>query len=187
MRRAGYTLIELVLSVALGSVVLVGLSNLMVPLTRAQVAASRGQTAQLSLVSAQSAVERALRQATWLRSPAEAGIPGDRLEGCENARMENNTATPMDETRPMRWFAFCSQDGLVFDHAGEGCPPVYSCGRDPLGSFGGGTVFSTATARFTRASVNTTVVEVELGFESSGSVSKVETAAAYAGAAGSNQ
>ena len=184
----GYTLIELVLSLALGSIVLIGLSNLMVPLTRAQILASRGQTAQLALVSAQSATERALRQATWLRSPSIPGLAADRLEGCENAQVEPGAnPTPVDSSRPMRWFAFCAQDGVVYDHAGEGCPPRYLCGLKPLGSFGGGSLTAGATIQFTRASAYSTVVEVDLAFTSGEASSRAKSAVAFAAAAGSNQ
>lgn len=186
--RAGYTLIELMLSLALGAIVLAGLSSLMVPLTRTQILAARGQTTQLSLVSAQTAVERSLRQATWLRAPSAPGLASETLEGCENAApAEGLKFAPIDETRPMRWFAYCSQDGILYDHGGDGCPPAYLCGTEPLGSFGGGTIASTATARFTRESPFTTDVDVELAFASGDAASSVRTGAQFAAAAGTNQ
>lgn len=186
--RAGYTLVELMLSLALGSIVLIGLSNLMVPLTRAQILAARGQTTQLSLVSAQTAVERALRQATWLRAPSAPGLASEKLEGCENAApADGSKFAPIDASRPMRWFAFCSQDGVLYDHGGEGCPPLYACGADSLGAFGGGATASTATARFTRESAFTTDVDIDLAFASGDASSKVRSAAAFSAAAGSNQ
>ena len=83
--RGGFTLIEVILAMALGSMVIIGLSNLLVPLTQAQLFAARGQTAQLNAVSAQSATERALRQATYVKIPSAPGLPSDRLEGCQNA------------------------------------------------------------------------------------------------------
>lgn len=186
--RAGFTLVELVLSLALGAVVLVGLSKLMVPLTRAQILAARGQTTQLSLVSAQKAVERAVRQATWLGAPSAPGLPSERLEGCENAApVDAARFAPIDPSRPMRWFGFCYQDGVLYDHGGDGCPPQYLCGVAPLGAFGGGTVYSTATARFTRESAYTTDVDIELTFVSGDASSQVRSAAAFSAAAGSNQ
>lgn len=186
--RGGFTLIELILSMALGAMVLVALTKLMVPLTRAQILAARGQTTQLYAVSAQSAVERAIRQATWVKEPSAPGIPTERLEGCENAAVESGKEpVPLDASRPMRWFAFCSQDGKLYDHGGEGCPPHYVCGVSPLGSFGGGTISSTGTATFTRESPFTTVVDADLWFASGDAESKVRTGAAFAGAAGVNQ
>lgn len=184
----GYTLIELVLSMALGAIVLIGLSKLMVPLTRAQILAARGQTTQLSAVAAESATERAVRQATWVRVPDAPGIPSERLEGCENARVEvGSDPVPIDPSRPMRWFAFCSQGGVLYDHGGAGCPPHYACGVEPLGSFGGGTISSTGTATFTRSSAFTTMVDIDLWFASGDATTKVRTAAAFSAAAGVNQ
>jgi prepilin-type N-terminal cleavage/methylation domain-containing protein len=186
--RAGYTLVEVLLSMAMAAVILAGLENLLLPLTKAQVLAMRGQTAQLSLISAQSAVERALRQATYVRVPNAPGLPADHLEGCENALVQpGQDPAPIDVRKPMRWFAFCTQDGLMYDHAGDGCPPAYACGISPLGSFGGGSLTPGATAQFTRSSAFTTVVDVSLAFASGEASSSAQSAFSFNGAAGTNQ
>ncbi|MFI5344810.1 MAG: type II secretion system protein J [Elusimicrobiota bacterium] len=186
--RGGYTLIEVILSMALGSIVLIGLSNLMVPLTQAQVYAARGQTAQMYAVAAQSATERALRQASWVRVPSAPGLPSNLLEGCQNAAVAaDQTATPLDPAQPMRWFAFCSQDGVIYAHAGDGCPARYVCGLAPLGSFGGGSLTAGATAQFTRSSPYDSVVEIDLAFDSAGVASHVQSAVSFSAAAGTNQ
>jgi len=185
---AGYTLVEVMISMAMAAVILVGLENLLLPLTKAQVLAARGQTTQLSLVSAQSAVERALRQATYVRVPSAPGLASDRLEGCENAIVQTGQdPAPIDPTRPMRWFAFCTQDGLMYDHAGDGCPPAYVCGIAPLGAFGGGSLTSGATAQFTRPSAFSTVVDVSLAFASGDASASAQSAVSFNGAAGTNQ
>ncbi|MDE2509757.1 MAG: prepilin-type N-terminal cleavage/methylation domain-containing protein [Elusimicrobia bacterium] len=186
--RGGFTLVELIMAMALGSLVIIGLSNLMVPLTRAQVYATRGLTAQMNAVAAQTAAERALREATWIGTPAAPGLPSDRLEGCANAVVDPGTdPVAMDPTRPMRWFAFCSQDGVVYEHAGDGCPPRYSCGTAPQGTFGGGSLTSGATAQFTRSSAFDSVVDIDLAFDSAGVSSHVLSAVAFSAAAGTNQ
>lgn len=184
----GHTLMEVIISMALGSIVLVGLSNLMLPLVKSQIAAMRGQTAQLALVSAQSAVERSLRQASYVRAPSAPGLPSDKLEGCENAFVEaGKDPAAIDPARPMRWFAYCTQDNMMYAHAGDGCPPQYACGLAPYATFGGGSLTSGATAQFTRASGLTTVVEVDLAFASADASASAQSAVTYAGAAGSNQ
>jgi prepilin-type N-terminal cleavage/methylation domain-containing protein len=184
----GFTLIEVIISMALGSIVLIGLSNLLVPLTQAQLFAARGQTAQLNAVSAESATERALRQASYVASPATPGLPSDRLEGCQNALVTpGQAAAAIDPAQPMRWFAFCSRGGLVYAHAGDGCPPHYTCGEAPLGTFGGGSLTSGATVQFTRSSAYDSVVEIDLTFDSAGVSSHVQSAVSYAAAAGTNQ
>ena len=86
----------------------------------------------------------------------------------------------------MRWFALCPAKGQLYYHTGGGCPPVYDCGLNPTSSFGGGTS-PLAQASFVRSSTTTTVVEISLSMTSGGTSESLQSAATFAGAAGTNQ
>ncbi|MBI3564818.1 MAG: prepilin-type N-terminal cleavage/methylation domain-containing protein [Elusimicrobia bacterium] len=185
-RAAGFTLIELVVAMALASLVIVGLNSLMLPLVRAQVSATRTQSTQSGLTGALSAVERALRTSSVVTAPAMPGFPSDRLEGCANAVPEGAAFVAADPGRPTRWFAMCAREGALYYHQGGGCPARYVCGRDAAAEFGGGVVRG-ASAAFTRPSRWSPVVDVELSFASGDVSSSARTAVAVGAAAGSNQ
>lgn len=188
--RDGFTLIELVLAVTLASIVMLGMSSLLLPLVRSEVAAARGQTIQLNLAAALKTADREISQASWLRTPSAAGAPADRLEGCQNASAPSSVAAaaPLDPTRPMRWFALCPADGRLYYHTGAGCLLAYPylCGSAPASVFGGGTS-PQAQASFLRSSPYTTVVDISLSMTSGGTSGSLSSAAAFAGAAGTNQ
>jgi type II secretory pathway pseudopilin PulG len=185
---AGFTLIELILAVGLSSLVMLGLMYLVVPLARSQALATRGQTLQLNLAAALKTADREISEASWLQSPSRPGMPAGALEGCSNASAPSGSSmpAPLDPSRPMRWFAMCSSSGILYDHEGPGCPPRYSCGLSPNAAFGGG-ASPQASASFTRASPFTTVVEIDLSLGSQGTSLAAQSAAAFAGAAGTNQ
>lgn len=185
--RTGFTLVEVMLSMALASIVMLGLSYVMVPLARAELLA-RGQTSQLNLSAALRTADREISQASWLLTPSLPGIPDDRLEGCQNAMPPSGAvpSAPIDPGQPVRWFALCPLKGRLYYHTGGGCPPVYACGSEPASEFGGGPK-SQVQASFTRASPYTTVVEISLNMTSSGTSENLRSAAAFAGAAGRSQ
>lgn len=183
---AGFTLIELVVAMALASLVLVGLNSLMLPLVRAQVSAARTQSTQSALAGALSAAERALRTASVVTAPALAGLPSDRLEVCANAVPEGAAYAAADPARATRWSAVCARDGAIFYHQGRGCPARYVCGQAAAAEFGGGVVHG-ASASFTRPSRWSPVVDVELALTSGDASSSARTAVAVGAAAGSNQ
>jgi Tfp pilus assembly protein PilV len=183
-------LVELILAVTLSSIVILGMSSLLLPLVRSEVAAARGQTVQLNLAAALKTADREISQASWLRTPPAPGKPADRLEGCQNASAPTDVALaePLDPAQPMRWFALCPADGLLYYHTGPGCPSAYPylCGSAPAAVFGGGTS-PQAQASFLRSSPFTTVVDIDLSMTSGGTSGSLSGAAAFAGAAGTNQ
>lgn len=185
--RTGFTLVEVMLAMALASIVMLGLSYVMLPLARAELLA-RGQTSQLNLAAALKTADREIRQASWLLTPSLPGIPNDRLEGCQNATPPLGAApsAPIDPGQPMSWFALCPLKGRLYYHTGGGCPPSYDCGLGPASEFGGGPA-SQVQASFTRASPFTTVVEISLNMTSDGTLGNLQSAAAFAGAAGRSQ
>jgi hypothetical protein len=186
--RAGVTMIELLLATGMASIVMLGLTYVMLPLVRAQVLSARGQTVQLNLAAAWKTADLEISQASWLLTPSLPGAISDRLEGCQNATAPASGApsVPLDAGQPMRWFALCPADGRLFYHTGGGCPPAYTCGVDPTSSFGGGTA-PQAQASFVRASTYTTVVEIGLSMTSVDSSGSLRSAASFAGAAGTVQ
>lgn len=187
-RRGGFTLTELIVAMSLAAIVIVGMNNLLLPLIRSQVAAARSATAQAGLTGALGAAEKALRRATLVTSPALAGLPADRLEGCVNALPQGAglPPVPLDPGRPMTWFALCSWNGELFYHEGAGCPPRYACGQAALAEFGGGTSRS-ASAAFTRPSNASAAVDIALSLTSGSSTASAQSAVAFAAAAGTNQ
>lgn len=191
MRRAapaasGFTLLELVVAMALASIVIVGMNSLLLPLVRAQAEAARTLSAQAGLAGALGAVEKALRTSSVVTTPSLPGIPGDRLEGCANAVADGAAYAPADPARPVRWFALCARDGALYFHQGLGCPARYACGFEAAGEFGGGAVHG-AAAVFTRPARASPVVDVELSLASGGVVARARSAVAVGAAAGSNQ
>lgn len=186
--RAGFALIEVIVAMALAFFVLAALFSLMTPLASVEAAAMRSQTAQLNLAGALSVVERELRQATYVRAPA-AGATASALEGCANAAVPPGGGAPaaIDPSRPMSWFAFCTDGTRLYYHAGSGaCPPAYRCGTGPAAVFAGGSA-STVSASFARPSALTTVIQSSLSVASGGQTSSVQSEVAFAAAAGSNQ
>jgi type II secretory pathway pseudopilin PulG len=187
-RQAGFTLVELSLAAGLATLVILTLSYVMVPLVRAQVLAVKSQSVQLNLSAALKTADREISQASWLRAPSQAGGPSELLEGCANAAPPSDgvAAAPLDPSRPMRWFALCPANGILYYHAGEGCPPVYTCGVAPTSSFAGGSA-SRTVATFTRASPLTTVVEIVMTMTNGEASGSLRSAAAFSGAAGTGQ
>lgn len=181
--QAGFTLLEVVIAGGLATLVVLGLSAVVLPLVRAQALSAQGASAQMGAAAALSATDREIRQATWIATPSLAGVPSDRLEGCDNARAPRPPAgpEPLDPSAPMRWFAFCVQDGLLYYHAGQGCPAAYQCGRGASGSFGGGRE-PRARASFVRPATGGAAVDVSLTLASGEASSSVEGGAAYAAA-----
>jgi Tfp pilus assembly major pilin PilA len=185
--RAGFTLVEFILAAGLGATILMTLSYLLFALVRAQAVAAKSESVQMNLAAAVKTADHEISQASWLRSPARAGVSSAVLEGCSNASPPSTgvPAAPLDPSKPMRWFAFCPSDGVLFYHAGAGCPPSYACGDDPTSWFAAGKESQT-DAVFTRAPL-TTVVEVDVTMTNGESSGTLKTAAAFAGAAGSVQ
>lgn len=184
----GLTLVELVIAMGLAVVVALGLSNLVVPLARAQVLAQRAQTAQMEAASALSWADRSIRQASWVSSPPATGEPSPILSGCVNGEPGVGTAPPsrVDPARPVTWFALCSSGGVLYRHEGDGCPPAYYCGSSPQGTFGGGGPGVSATASFRRTSPRSTAVDVAVEVRSKEAVSTLRTSVAFSAAAGGN-
>lgn len=136
--RAGFTMIELVVSVALFSVVMIGLVSLLLPLTRAQTFALREQTAHMSMAALQKLIETDLRQTTHLRLPSPLQSGGE-LHGCSNAAVTPGGSFPMpiDARQPMRWHAVCVRGDDLYYHRGQGCPGSYNCGHASMMRFAG--------------------------------------------------
>lgn len=187
-RDAGFTLIELIVAMALASIVILGMNNLLLPLVRVQAQSMHTQTAQASLTGALSAVEKAVRRASLVTTPSMPGFPSNSLAGCTNAVLSSPTLPPvaLDPSQPMAWFALCAADGRFYYHEGTGCPAVYSCGVNALSEFGGGLAPS-ATASFSRSSKSNAAIDISLTAASGDTTLSANTAVAFTGAAGSNQ
>ncbi len=185
---AGFTLIELIVSMALASIVIVGMNNLLLPLVRAQGRSLRTQTAQAALTGALGAAEKAVRGASLVTMPAIPGFPSNSLAGCTNAVATGpkQDISPLDPALPMTWFAVCSAGGVFYYHEGAGCPAVYSCGAGAKAEFGGGPAPS-ATASFTRSTKSSAAIDLCLTAASGDTVESACSAVSFAAAAGSNQ
>lgn len=172
----GFTLIELVISIALATLVMAALANLGAPLARAQARGLRAQTAQIDSSSMFLWADKRLREASWVGVPAASGAAADRLEGCGNADRTGpgGEFEPLDRAQPMTWFALCTGGGALQRHEGQGCPPAYRCGDGALDSFRGGPG-GTATARFSRPFPLSSSVTAEFSASSGGESSSVTT------------
>lgn len=177
---------ELVLAMGLAMIVVLGLSNLAVPMARAQMLSHRAQTAQMEAASTLAWSDRAIRQAAWVSSPPDSGAPSSRLEGCVNGVPGEDSAPParIDPSLPVRWFALCPREERVYLHEGSGCPaaypPVYRCGEEAAASFA-------ASASFTRPSAASTVIDIEVEARSGAAVARLRSSVGFSAAAGENQ
>jgi prepilin-type N-terminal cleavage/methylation domain-containing protein len=187
-REAAFTLIELVVAMALASIVIIGMNSLLLPLVRVQAQSMHTQTAQASLTGALSAVEKAVRQASLVTTPSMPGFPSNSLAGCTNAILPGPALPPvaLDPSQPMGWFALCAADGRFYYHEGTGCPAVYSCGANAVAEFGGGLAPS-ATASFSRSTKSSAAIDISLTAASGDTTLSANTAVAFAAAAGTNQ
>lgn len=185
--RRGVSLVEVMFVTGLASLVLMTIISLSLSMGRSSLNASRSQASQIDLSYATQLVERELRQATFVTSPS-AGATATTLEGCGNAAILPGGGAPeaLDAASPMRWFAVCAAGGRVHYHNGAGCPAIYACGVAPQASFGAGPGLP-ATALFSRATAQTTRVDVTLTVPSADQTATAQTAVAFAAAAGSNQ
>lgn len=189
-RRAGFTLLELLIAVAMSAAVLIGIAGLSLPLVRSQVTASTALTAQLGSAAALAQIERTLRQATYLVKPAVAAAPASSLEGCSNAAVFPGSASPtfIDPAQPVTGFAFCSADHALWYYSGGACPLPYACGGPGgfvLAGVPGGS--PNATATFLRPSAASSLVRASISVQSGAVTSSAETSVSMAFAAGRNQ
>jgi prepilin-type N-terminal cleavage/methylation domain-containing protein len=182
--RTGFTLIELVVATLLGSIVMISLSYILIPLIQSQVYAGRAQTAQLNLAAVDQLVERELRQASLLSKPAVVGAPSGVLEGCANAA--GSPPAPLVLGSTMSWFAFCTSGGIVYYHTGSGCPALYKCGTSPTAAFMWGTA-PESSLTFARPSAGSTLVTADMKASSGNSVAEVTSAVAFSAPAGGAQ
>jgi len=185
--QKGLTLMEVVIVMGLASIALIGVISLGAMAGRSGVYAQRSESSQMNLEHALHYVTQELRQASYVAQPA-AGASGSTLEGCANAAVIPPSAgpVPLDPSQPARWFAFCSANGALYYHQGFGCPASYTCGTNASLEFLGG-AGSAATASFSRPSALTTEVDVSLSVGSRDQTSSVQSAVAYAAAAGAGQ
>jgi Tfp pilus assembly protein PilW len=185
---AGFSLIELVIAMLMASLVLVALTSILTPLIVTQVYAARAQGVQLNLDSAQQLIERELRQATFVNTPATAGMPSGVLEGCDNAAASPTppSPVPIDPASPMRWFAFCASGGIIYYHSGASCPAAYRCGASPVAAFSSG-LNPQSTLTFARPSAASTLITATLTAASGNSSAVATTAVAFSAPAGGAQ
>lgn len=177
--QAGFTLAELLMAIALAGLVGAGLTSILSPLLQSHALSSRALNVQLGLAAVDSLVERELRQASLVLRPALVGLPSDTLEGCANASLQGGTAVPVDASVPMRWFAFCASQGLVYYHRGTGCSGPWTCGRSPAATFRWGQSPTTVLS-FARASTRDSLVTTYIKAVSSGYTAEARSAVAFA-------
>ena len=183
-RRHGFTLIEFILAVSMGSIVIGALYSLMTMLVQSQVYSARSQTVQLNLMIIDKLVNKELRQATLLTQPSVAGTPSAVLEGCGNA--SGAPPAPIDTNSPMRWFAICSSAGTVYYHTGAGCPASYFCGTSPTAAFAWGFA-PQAWLNFTRPSMAGTLVTTTMKASNQDASAQMDSAVAFSAPAGGAQ
>jgi type II secretory pathway pseudopilin PulG len=181
---AGFTLIELIFSVCLLSIVMVGIGSILTSLILSQVYTAGAASIQLSLAEIGKLVEQELRQASLVTHPALINEPSAVLEGCDNAA--GSTPEPIDTDAPMRWFAFCASEGIVYYHTGAGCPASYTCGASPTAAFKWGPAPQSYLA-FTRPSAGSTLITANLQGSSGKFSAEVTSAGSFAAPAGGAQ
>lgn len=181
----GISLIEVMIAVSLSGFALFAVFSLMGTAYRQQMHTLKSASAQLNAVVAFKAIEREMGEASYLLSPVVPGRPSDILTACANAQPApgGGPLVPIDTARPMRFFAFCQNNGTFYHHTLPGCPASYSCGVNPASAVGGSG--RRVTASFIRAPRGT-VVRAALASSAGASSASRESSFAVAVAAGMN-
>lgn len=158
--RAGFTLIEIIVVMALGMIVFIGVIGLGSQMSRTTVDSRRQAGAQMDAAALMQIVDRRLREATQVSRPASGS--GATLEGCSNAATLPGDSTPsaLDTAKSMKWFAFCHVGETLHYHEGVGCPGTYTCGTGSTLSFG--QTGSPASASFARPASPASQVDVSV-------------------------
>lgn len=184
--RRGVTLIELVMAAGLSAFAFTALLALTDTAARRHLHALRTSSAQMDAALAFKAIEREMSQATYLLSPAIAGIEADALSACANAAPGpgGGAPAPIDPGKPMRFFAFCRSGGTLYRHSLEGCPALYSCGSGSDFAVGGAA--SPVAASFLRSSDGGRVMRISVTASSAEFKAVREGSFAFAVAAGMN-
>lgn len=182
----GFMLLELVIALSLGSAVIAALLSILTLLVRNREYSFRSQSVQLNLAEVDRLVERELRQASLVAVPSVPNAPSGTLEGCANAYARGASVAPVDADAPMRSFAFCSKDGIVYYYSQSGCPAVYSCGRAPTASFVWGPSPS-SSLYFWRESSASTMITADMKASSLDAAAEIRSAIAFSAPAGGAQ
>lgn len=154
-RREGFSLVELLVAVAVGSVVLSALVVATSFASRRQVTIARDNIMVGQEVLSVEALRASLRSASFLVAPA-AGAQTEHLAGYVNAD-ESAGFAPILPGRPQSYFYFCLEQGpplRLYRYAGALGPPpnripAITCGQ-PGGESLAGTDRLTPSFRFTR-------------------------------------
>lgn len=176
----GFSLIELLIALALGSLAIVGALSLVTNLAMAHVKGQKELSAEMGALTAARQAERELRQTTILIAPLPS-TSGPTLEGCANAVLRPGDAAPsaLDVSAPLRGYAFCSAAGVLYYHSSASCPPSYSCGSGGV-PLAGSPGRSSASTSFTRTSARSALVEVDIAITAGTAIARARTSAAAA-------
>lgn len=124
--RGGFTLAELLIALTLGSLLIMAMSAMFLPVTGAQVDLFRSARVQGEALLAAKAIQLDLEQSSMVSVPA-AGAPGDELAGCVN--FDPAAGGALDSTRPVAGFRYCLIDGALRRGETGSCPPAaFVCG-----------------------------------------------------------
>lgn len=187
-KARGFTIIEMVIALSLGTMVLVAVNSLYMPLMRTQFDAYRRGGAQAEALIAHKSLRLSISQATEIYLPAPSA-GGDLLSGCSNFDSAKGAGVQglLDPDGPSRSFYFCVEGGILYEYWAEAsCPMFYPpCGGATAGYRALARRISHAPgfpAYFVRPAAAPNVVELHYQAEGRGVSQIVATAVAYEGA-----
>lgn len=177
-------LVELLVSLSLGTMVLAAGLNLMSMAASGQVRATRQERLQGDAFLAWRALEAELRKSTAILEPAS-GAGSDVLTGCDNY---DPRLGPLDPAAPVTGFVFCERAGSLYFYRFAGCPPVMlpACGSSAGTVVAGGMSHrASVPAYFSRPAPG--LVRFAYQTSASGQSQPVDVSVAFNAAAGTNQ
>lgn len=112
----GFTLMELVVAIALSSMVMIALTTLFLPIVRTQMRSLNDLHSQGDAMTAHRGLLQSLRDASEIYHPAQGSA--DWISGCSN--YDSTLGAPIDGSAPNRSFYYCVAGGRLYYHSQTG-------------------------------------------------------------------
>ncbi|MBI4060397.1 MAG: prepilin-type N-terminal cleavage/methylation domain-containing protein [Elusimicrobia bacterium] len=178
-RGGGFSLIEVVVALALASTVFLAVTALFSPMIRTQVKAMNGLYSQGEALIALKAMNRSIARASEIHIPAAAEA-GDVLSGCIN--YDSTRGSAIDAAQATRMFYYCLEGGNLYRYSVDSLPcPM----PPPAACAAGGTLIgrnvSCAGDCFTRRSGIRNVVRLNFTSVFGETRQDIDTAVAFQG------
>lgn len=180
-RAAGFTLIELILAIALAGVLMTGLSSFFTPIIRAQTKTAKTLQSQGDALLALKSAGLDISQASEIYYPPEASN-ADGLSGCIN--YDSTAGAPISAGMSSRSFYYCLNGGNLYYFSAPASPS--SCKAIPVVCSPDGILLARnvvcTTGCFNRPAGSRNVVELRYQVVNKDSLQDIRTAVVYQGA-----